>query len=193
MLLVLVLDGTFMAAAITGDQFGVSKGSVVNCIKISKAPDNTNQPKADTSDLISALSFTIDHIRGIQKKIFSANVIVVPWQSPVNLALDRAVCVLLLTTSTELALTSVPQVSNIIKLGFPVIVAAGNGRKNVDDVSPARVPEAITVGSTNINDAFSPFSNYGSGVTILAPGETISGPRVTGDGFEGRSGTSFAA
>ena len=99
----------------------------------------------------------------------------------------------LLTTSTELALTSVPQVSNTIQLDLPVIVAAGNDGKNVAEVSPARVLEAITVGSTNIRDVFSPFSNFGPGVTILAPGESIVARNLKGDGLEFRDGTSSAA
>ncbi|WP_344264056.1 S8 family serine peptidase, partial [Streptomyces sodiiphilus] len=39
--------------------------------------------------------------------------------------------------------------------------------------SPARVAEAITVGSTDSNDARSSFSNYGTSVQIFAPGRNI--------------------
>ena len=83
--------------------------------------------------------------------------------------------------------------SNVIKQGFPVIVAAGNHGINANEVSPARVSGAITVGATDMNDDFVSNFNFGPNVTILAPG---SGIRLQGrDGviLEGVSGTSFAA
>lgn len=67
----------------------------------------------------------------------------------------------------------VPQVSNVIGQGHPFIVAAGNESQDANNVSPARVPEAITVGATTINDTFASFSNFGPAVDILAPGLDI--------------------
>lgn len=57
--------------------------------------------------------------------------------------------------------------------GITYVVAAGNSSALACDYSPARVPEAITVGSTTNTDVFSSFSNYGSCVDILAPGSNI--------------------
>lgn len=57
--------------------------------------------------------------------------------------------------------------------GITYVVAAGNSYANAGNYSPARVTEAITVGSTTSSDAFSSFSNYGSVVDILAPGSNI--------------------
>ena len=53
--------------------------------------------------------------------------------------------------------------------GVTVVVAAGNEFQDACNVSPASATGAIAVGSTDINDKFSYFSNYGKCVDILAP------------------------
>ena len=60
-------------------------------------------------------------------------------------------------------------------------VAAGNGAANAANSSPARVPEAVTVGSSNINDARSSFSNFGPIVDIFGPGENVISTSNMGD------------
>lgn len=63
--------------------------------------------------------------------------------------------------------------NNLINSGVTVIVAAGNDNQNACNFSPARVANAMTVGSTTSSDARSSFSNYGSCVNIFAPGSSI--------------------
>ena len=63
--------------------------------------------------------------------------------------------------------------NNLINSGVTVVVAAGNDNANACNYSPARVTNAITVGSTASNDSRSSFSNYGSCVNIFAPGSSI--------------------
>ena len=53
--------------------------------------------------------------------------------------------------------------------GVTVVVAAGNEYQDACNVSPASATGAIAVGSTDIEDKFSYFSNYGKCVDILAP------------------------
>ena len=60
-----------------------------------------------------------------------------------------------------------------IEEGVIYVAAAGNDGKNADTYSPAHVENVITVGSYNEDEEFSFFSNYGSSVDILAPGENI--------------------
>ncbi|MFG3410055.1 S8 family serine peptidase [Streptomyces sp. NPDC048142] len=60
-----------------------------------------------------------------------------------------------------------------IASGVTYAVAAGNESTNASTKSPARVGEALTVGSTTSSDARSSFSNYGSVVDIFAPGSSI--------------------
>jgi len=77
--------------------------------------------------------------------------------------------------------------------GVTYAVAAGNSNTNASTQSPARVSEAITVGSTTINDARSSFSNFGSIVDIFAPGSSIISAYNTSDTATATlSGTSMA-
>ncbi|HYR11259.1 MAG TPA: S8 family peptidase, partial [Longimicrobium sp.] len=64
-------------------------------------------------------------------------------------------------------------VNGLINAGVIAVVAAGNENQNACNVSPARVANAITVGSTTSTDARSSFSNYGSCVDVFAPGSSI--------------------
>jgi subtilisin family serine protease len=67
-----------------------------------------------------------------------------------------------------------------VQAGVVYAVAAGNSDANACNFSPARVPEAITVGATTVEeeggvekDTRSYFSNFGPCVKILAPGQLI--------------------
>ncbi|MDY7227760.1 Ig-like domain-containing protein [Hyalangium rubrum] len=64
-------------------------------------------------------------------------------------------------------------VSASIAAGVTYVVSAGNESIDACAKSPARVPGAITVGATDINDYRSVFSNYGPCVDLFAPGEGI--------------------
>ncbi|MGA5192002.1 S8 family peptidase [Streptomyces exfoliatus] len=85
-------------------------------------------------------------------------------------------------------------VRNSIASGVTYAVAAGNSNANASNYSPARVTEAITVGSTTSSDARSSFSNYGTVVDIFAPGSSITSAWNTGDSATNSiSGTSMAS
>ncbi len=64
-------------------------------------------------------------------------------------------------------------IANLVAAGVTTVVAAGNENQNACNVSPAREPLAITVGSTTSSDARSSFSNFGTCVDIFAPGSSI--------------------
>ncbi|WP_405978783.1 S8 family peptidase [Streptomyces sp. NBC_00158] len=84
-------------------------------------------------------------------------------------------------------------VRNSIAAGITYGVAAGNESTDASSKSPARVAEAITVGSTTNTDAKSSFSNYGSVLDIFAPGSSITSAWGTGDTATNTiSGTSMA-
>ncbi|MCX4964564.1 S8 family peptidase [Streptomyces sp. NBC_00654] len=85
-------------------------------------------------------------------------------------------------------------VRNSIASGVTYAVAAGNESTDASTKSPARVGEAITVGSTTSTDARSSFSNYGSIVDIFAPGSSITSSWNTSDSATNTiSGTSMAS
>jgi aqualysin 1 len=64
-------------------------------------------------------------------------------------------------------------VNRMHNAGVTVVVAAGNSNANACNYSPARAPNAITVGSTTSSDARSSFSNFGSCLDLFAPGSSI--------------------
>merc|ERR1719410_2779387 len=77
--------------------------------------------------------------------------------------------------------------------GVTVSVAAGNNNRDACGYSPAYVPSAITVGSTDSLDARSYFSNYGTCVDIWAPGSSVLSLSHESDtGTATYSGTSMA-
>ncbi|MGP3967175.1 S8 family peptidase [Streptomyces sp. 6N223] len=84
-------------------------------------------------------------------------------------------------------------VRNAIAAGVTFAVAAGNDGADAADTSPARVEEAITVGSTDDTDTRSYFSNYGSALDLFAPGSDITSAWHTSDSATNTiSGTSMA-
>jgi subtilisin family serine protease len=89
-------------------------------------------------------------------------------------------------------------VSRSIASGVTYGIAAGNGDilgnpQNACSTSPARVPEAITVGATQNNDQKASFSNYGTCLDIFAPGVSITSSWNTNDTATNTiSGTSMA-
>ncbi|QGV78771.1 S8 family peptidase [Streptomyces ficellus] len=84
-------------------------------------------------------------------------------------------------------------VRNSIASGITYAIAAGNDGRDASNSSPARVTEAITVGSTTNTDARSSFSNYGSLVDIFAPGSSITSAWNNSDTATSTiSGTSMA-
>ena len=85
-------------------------------------------------------------------------------------------------------------VRNSIASGVTYSIAAGNSNMNAANASPARVAEAITVGSSTRTDARSSFSNFGSVVDVYAPGSSILSAYYTSNTASATlSGTSMAA
>ena len=84
-------------------------------------------------------------------------------------------------------------VQRLIDAGAIVVVAAGNSAADAAQYSPARVADAITVGSVR-EGRLSDFSNAGTGVDIYAPGEEITSASIRDVcGVQEMSGTSMAA
>ena len=85
-------------------------------------------------------------------------------------------------------------VRNSIAAGVTYAIAAGNSNADACASSPARVSQALTVGSSTSADARSSFSNYGTCVDLFAPGSSITSAWYTSDTATNTiSGTSMAS
>ncbi|KJY89334.1 alkaline serine protease [Pseudoalteromonas piscicida] len=85
-------------------------------------------------------------------------------------------------------------VANAVNRGITFVVAAGNDRGDACSKSPASEPSAITVASSDINDARSGFSNYGKCVDVFAPGSSITSAWIgSNSATKTISGTSMAS
>ncbi len=85
-------------------------------------------------------------------------------------------------------------VTNAINRGISFVVAAGNDSSGACSGSPYKVPNAVTVGSTDQGDRMSSFSNFGPCIDIFAPGGSItSASHSNNTGSTVLSGTSMAS
>ncbi len=85
-------------------------------------------------------------------------------------------------------------VRNSVASGVTYAIAAGNSNANACNSSPARVSQALTVGSSTNTDARSSFSNFGTCVDLFAPGSNITSAWLTNDTATNTiSGTSMAS
>jgi serine protease len=81
-----------------------------------------------------------------------------------------------------------------IAAGVTYAIAAGNSNADACGSSPARVTEALIVGATTNTDARASFSNFGSCLSIFAPGNAITSAWHTSTTATNTiSGTSMAA
>ncbi|SCF24956.1 S8 family peptidase [Micromonospora mirobrigensis] len=76
--------------------------------------------------------------------------------------------------------------------GVTYVLSAGASADDVDNSSPARVREAVTVGSSDCADTVAWFSNHGPGLDLYAPGVDITST-WPGGGTNSDSGTSVSA
>jgi len=107
-------------------------------------------------------------------------------------AVKPAVANISLNGTTNAAVNAA--VARSIASGVGYAVAASNQADDACTRSPASVPEAITVGATETDDARAPYSNYGRCLDIFAPGTDIRAAEGSGDiATNTRSGTSMSA
>jgi serine protease len=80
-----------------------------------------------------------------------------------------------------------------VTAGVTYAIAAGNSNADACSSSPARVSQALTVGSSTSGDVRSSFSNFGTCVDLFAPGSSITSAWNTSDTATNTiSGTSMA-
>ncbi|MGW3622609.1 S8 family peptidase [Streptomyces sp. NPDC000880] len=159
--------GTHVAGTVGGKTYGVAKG--VNLIAVRVLDCNGS---GTTAGVIAG----VDWVTANAKKPAVANM---SLGGSANTSLDNAV-------------------KKSIASGVSYSIAAGNGNiiglpANACNYSPARVPEAITVGATDSADRRASFSNYGTCLDLFAPGVNITSAWKDNDTATNTiSGTSMA-
>lgn len=159
--------GTHVAGTIGGIRYGVAKASKVVAVRVLDCAG-----QGSLSDILAGVDWV------------TAN------------AIKPAVANMSLGGGASDSLDEAVRVS--IGTGIIYGVAAGNGNSfdtgfNACFTSPARVPEALTVGATQLNDAKVVWSNFGSCVDLFAPGLDITSAWATTDtASQTISGTSMA-
>jgi Subtilase family/Peptidase inhibitor I9 len=156
--------GTHVAGTIGGTMWGVAKGVTIHPVRVFGCTGGSA-----SSTIIAG----VDWVRGNHIKPAVANM---SLGGGANSSIDTAV-------------------NNLINSGVTVVVAAGNGNgANACNYSPARVANALTIGSTGSNDARSSFSNVGACLDLFAPGGNITSAGNTSTSATAvLSGTSMAS
>jgi len=136
--------GTHCAGTIGGNIYGVAKQVSLKAVKVlSASGSGTN------AGVIAGVDYVTNNKSPTRPTIGSMSL-----GGGISTALDAAI-------------------TNSIAAGVTYAIAAGNDNANACNYSPARVPNAVTVGSTTNTDARSSFSNIGTCVDIFAPGSSI--------------------
>ncbi len=166
--------GTHVASTIAGTKYGVAKEAQILVSRVFETGGAT------LSAIISGINACLSHHKN--KKAANSG-----RPSVMNLSLGGPAHYI-----EEQAL------NDCINEGIVCVAAAGNDGKDLSepdyDVMPAEIARAITVGSVNIQDRISSFSNYGWQVDVFAPGHYITAAGFDNDnGEQMLSGTSMAS
>lgn len=167
--------GTHCAGTAGGAKFGVAQGANIIAVKV--LGDDGSGSSADT---IAGMDWVItNHQKRKSQPGFVGSIMSMSWglQGTAR-SVDEVI-----TAASE--------------AGIHVSVAAGNDGVDACGSTPAHLGGAnsnvVTVGSVNINNKVSTFSNIGKCVDIYAPGEQILSSWSTGDNIINfLSGTSMA-
>lgn len=156
--------GTHVSGTVGGETYGVAKDVFLKAVRVLDC---------DGSGKLSGVIAGIDWV--IQNAVSPAVANLSFGSSSVSFALDQAI-------------------HNMIFSGVQAVIAAGNSNRDACTSSPARIPDAITIGATGINDNRTSWSNYGVCVDFFAPGEDILSAWIGGvSDSKIISGTSMAA
>ena len=166
--------GTSVASVLGGNTFGAAKAVRLHGVRVFDCEGG-----GDESTVLAGVDWvTANHVK----------------PAVVNMSLRYWVHTTLGTPLEEGIRASIAQ-------GITYVVAAGSDAMDVQDVTPARLPEVITVSATNTNDVLAELANFGSGVDLFAPGVNIltasnvdrNGDGILNDTADPQNGTSFAA
>ena len=161
--------GTHVAGTVGGSNWGVAKNVTLVAVRVLDANGS-----GSVTGVVAGLEFVAEDHQAGQPAVANMSL-----GGTGSSAIDEAVV-------------------KAINDGVTFAVAAGNDNVNACNTSPARVPNAITVGATASNDARSQFtppfaSNFGPCLDLFAPGSNIQSAWHTSDTDSNViSGTSMA-
>ncbi|MFF1378170.1 S8 family serine peptidase [Streptomyces sp. NPDC058308] len=156
--------GTHVATTIAGTTYGVAKKAKIVAVRVLD-----NNGSGTTAGVVAGIDWVTSHHAAGAPAVANLSL-----GGGASTTLDNAV-------------------KKSIADGVSYAVAAGNEGTNAANSSPARVPEAITVGASSNTDARASWSNYGSVLDLFAPGVSIKAGWNTGDTATNTiSGTSMA-
>ncbi len=159
--------GTHVAGTVGGTTYGVAKGVALYAVRVLSCSGS-----GTTSGVVAG----VDWVTANHRKPAVANM---SLGGGASTSLDNAV-------------------KGSIAAGVSYAIAAGNGNmggvaQDACKYSPARVPEAMTIGATTQSDAKTSWSNYGTCVDWFAPGSGITSAWYTSSTATNTiSGTSMA-
>ncbi len=157
--------GTHVASTIGGATYGVAKGARLVAVRVLNC-----QGSGSTSGIISAIDWVVGQHQAGQPAVANLSL-----GGGASTALDSAI-------------------GRMTSDGISVAVAAGNSSADACNVSPARAPSAITVAASTNADALASFSNRGSCIDVIAPGQNITAAWSTSNTATNTiSGTSMAS
>lgn len=166
--------GTALASLISGETCGVTDAKVKS-VKIFQSGTSTLQ-----SDMLAAFNAIIADMQPEK-----ANIINLSWSIPKNEFIES-------------------KIRQVVQAGAFVVAAAGNSSEAIDNVTPASMPEVVTVGAYGQDLLPCNFSNYtgpvstttgvvnGGELDCWGPGSDIR-VAVVGNSFSNIGGTSVAA
>ncbi|KAF2132751.1 subtilisin-like protein [Dothidotthia symphoricarpi CBS 119687] len=167
--------GTHCAGSAGGAKFGVAQGANIIAVKVLG-----DDGSGSSSDTISGMDWVMtNHEKRKTEPGFVGSIMSMSWG----------------LQGTARSVNEVIQAAS--KAGIHVSVAAGNDGADACGSTPAQLggsnSNVVTVGSIDINNKVSSFSNIGTCVDIYAPGEQILSAWNTGDNvINFLSGTSMA-
>ena len=156
--------GTHVAGTIGSKNYGVAKKTTLIPVRVLDCTGS-----GYSSDVIDGLNWIATNHRAGDEAVVNMSL-----GGPASSALDDAV-------------------NNLISKGITVVVAAGNSNDNACNYSPARVPDAITVGAISYGDSRASYSSFGTCLDIFAPGTFITSTWLGTSGTATISGTSMAS
>lgn len=154
--------GTFVASTVGGAQYGVATGVRLRGIRVLDCSGS-----GSTYGVAQGLAYVLAHLSG---------------RDVINLSLGY--------NARDAVVESV--IADLLAAGVTVVAAAGNDNTNACNHFPSAQAGVMSVAASSSSDARASFSNYGSCVTLFAPGVSTRGAAL-GGGSTTMSGTSMSA